>query len=264
MKVHFAGYDPFTAVDHLRLAGVRYLLQTFHAIHTKKQHNKIPYDKLTGFKHIIIDSGLFTIMFGSEAGAIFGPKEAQAWLDAYITWANGTQFKNVTFVECDVQKKLGADAAWEMRREMKKRLKVGGIMNVYHLEDENPDKLIAYSDYIGVGLPELRACVTKKERHHIVKYISTKASAKGKKVHLLGCTDKSMMREFSFNYSCDSTSWISGLRYGHLKSDILPSSRIEEVAKLAGSKYSGIVDRGKYASAAIKLMEYSIQAGDQT
>ena len=69
------------------------------------------------------------------------------------------------------------------------------ILNVYHLEDGNPDKLIDFSDYICVSVPELRFNVSRKELLRITRYISQKAVAKNKKVHLIGCTDLKMMKE---------------------------------------------------------------------
>lgn len=261
MKVHFAGQDPFLSIDCLNAAGVKYLLQTYFVL--RKNGHRIPYDLLGGFRHIIIDSGLFTIMFGAEAGSAFGAKEARDWFESYVKWIDGTKFANASFVECDTQKKLGAEDTWELRKEMKARLPGRSIINVYHLEDENPDRLIDFADYIAVSIPELRFNVSAKEKNNITRYISSKAHAKGKKVHLLGCTEKKMMSDFSYCYSCDSTSWLSGDRYGVFKNEIVPTSRVEEISKMAEGLFPQKGKRQRFSSAAIRLLEYKKYAGDQ-
>jgi hypothetical protein len=266
MKVHFADcHTPFRGAQCFLDAGVRYTLQTFYGIHKNKHRLAYGYDVLNKFQHIIIDSGLFSIMFGCEAGTTFGEKEARAWFEEYVGWINQSQFKNASYVECDVQKKLGVEAAWEYRKEMKARIAgKGTVINVYHLEDGNPDKLIDFADYIAVSIPELRFNVSDKERYQITRYITSKAHAKGKRIHLLGCTEKKMMREFSFCYSCDSTSWSSGFRYGHLKNETLDITKMSDIEKIAGEKYEKKRERETYMSAALLMMEYRKYAGDQT
>jgi hypothetical protein len=261
LKVHFAGQDPFLSVDCLKAAGVKYLLQTYFVL--RKNGHKIPYDKIENFNHVIVDSGLFTIMFGAESKSVFGEKESNMWFGNYVEWIKGTKFKNASFVECDTQKKMGVDYTWELRKEMKGRLPDKRIINVYHLEDENPDKLIAFSDYIAVSIPELRFNVSAKEKNNITRYISSKAHAKGKRVHLLGCTEKKMMSDFSYCYSCDSTSWLSGDRYGTFKNEIVPSTRIEQISQLGEELFLQKGKRQRFASAAIRLIEYNKYAGDQ-
>jgi hypothetical protein len=120
------------------------------------------------------------------------------------------------YVELDVQKKLGPKEAWEFRRELRARVRKGTIINVYHLEDGSPDALIDYSDYIAVSIPELRLNVSMKERERIVSYISRRALGKGKRVHLLGCTEKRHLVAFRNCTSCDSTSFTSSCRWGRL------------------------------------------------
>lgn len=115
------------------------------------------------------------------------------------------------------KKKIGVEVAWKLRRELKKKTNKGTIINVYHLEDGNPDKLIKYSDYIAISIPELRFNLSAKERYDLTKYISRKAKRLNKKVHLLGCTEPKYLKDFSYCDTCDSTSWQQSFRFGNSK-----------------------------------------------
>ena len=172
-----------------------------------------------------------------------------------------------SIVECDVQKKISPEFAWEMRKKFKTQVNVP-IINVYHLEDGNPDKLIDYSDYIAVSVPELRFNVSNAERLKITRYISQKATSKGKKVHLLGCTELKMMKEFQYCYSCDSTSWFSGSRFNSFRSKALPNMEKIDINRLKSNKVEEFKDLSKstnvfYWEAYLKLLEYKQYAGSQ-
>ena len=61
-------------------------------------------------------------------------------------------------VEVDCQKILSPEIAWKFRKEMKRLLPDNRIINVFHLEDgkKGLDRLIDFSDYIAISVPELR------------------------------------------------------------------------------------------------------------
>lgn len=266
MKVHFADKDSFGRALPFLNAGVRYTLQTYYYINKSKHKLAHDYETLNRFNHIIIDSGLFAIMFGCEKDSHFDEKRARQWMSQYISFINESKFKNASYVECDVQKKLGPEIAWEFREEMRAKIprEKGSIINVYHLEDGNPDKLIDYADYIAVSIPELRFNVSKKERYSITRYISQKATRKGKRVHLLGCTEKQMMKEFNYCYSCDSTSYSSGVRWNLLKSEII--GEIEGSSLFENSMHQYKKKQNKAIETAVRLYlaDYTKYAGDQS
>lgn len=261
MKVHFAGYLSFVkAIDR---AGVNYILDTFYEIRAMSSEKKMDHLKrMSKKKHSIVDSGLFTLMFGAKKGTPISEQFIIDWQDEYARTINLSGYTG-SIVECDVQKVLSADFAWEMRKKFKTQV-VNQIINVYHLEDENPDKLIAYSDYIAVSIPELRIFLSKKDRYSVTQYISTKAVAKGKKVHLLGCTEVEMMKKFSYCFSCDSTSWISGGRYNAHKSKSYGNLTINQMSnnKLEGDWTTS--QSNAYFQAITKLEDYKKYAGDQS
>lgn len=263
MKVHFADMGCFNNADALIDCGVKYTLQTFHQIHKNKGKLSFSYDFLNQFRHIIIDSGLFSIMFGCDKDKHFDASVAENWQRDYIDWIKTSDFKNASFVELDVQKKLGPDYAWDLRERIRSALPDKSIINVYHLEDGNPDKLIDFSHYIAVSIPELRFNVSRKELIGITSYISSKAKSKGKKVHLLGCTDLKLMRQFDYCYSCDSTSWMAGSRFGTFKSKITGPIHVDVARSKLGFKGRNKLNQIAYC-ANIMLEEYKLYAGDQS
>ena len=211
MKVHFAGYAAHRqALDR---AGIRYVLESFYEMRTMASVRLAEVIRSMNSKpHAIIDSGLFTLMFGAKSSTELTEQLIEQWQDEYANIITSSGFIH-SVVECDVQKKLSPEFAWEMRKKFKTQVK-NEIINVYHLEDGNPDKLIDHSSYIAVSIPELRIAVSRKERDRITEYIATRAIRKGKKVHLLGCTEKWMLKKYSFCTTCDSTSWMSSTKYG--------------------------------------------------
>lgn len=250
-----------------KMAGVNYVLCSFYQIRKLKNESAVNFiNCLNSYKHTIIDSGLFTLMFGAKSHTELTEQMIIDWQDNYANFVNKTGYKH-SIVECDVQKKISPEFAWEMRKKFKTQVNVP-IINVYHLEDGNPDKLIDHADYIAVSIPELRFAVSRNERLKITRYISQKATSKGKKVHLLGCTEISMLKEFQYCYSCDSTTWFSGGKYNNFTSKALPKMDHIDVSKLKGNRIEelknyNITTNLFYWQLYLKLQEYKKYAGGQ-
>ena len=165
--------------------------------------------------HTIQDSGLFTLMFGARKG-----KKDEAlinkWYDGLVefTLQHG---QNVTCVEIDCQKILGVEKAWEFRERIRKDLPCNRIINVFHFEDgkEGLDRLIEFSDYIAISVPELRILKKKNMVPKLARYI--KSRKPDIDIHLLGCTELALIKECSFCTSADSTTWTIPKRFGFIK-----------------------------------------------
>lgn len=261
MKVHFAGNG--ISSEAMRLAGACYRLISFYYV-AKKGDTDTP-EEWNKYKHLIVDSGLFTFMFGSEAKKDLTMDFCEDWQNKYVKFINETPFRNADFVEMDVQKKLGADAAWHLRRKMKRQINKGGVINVYHLEDGNPDKLIEFSDYIAISLPELRLNVGSRERKQIISYISKSALKKGKRVHILGCTQLEYLKMFSNCTSSDSTSWLGGVRWGRVDT-INGRVQIRSLHSNTQENIKNFSERDKavYRSALFSKQIYTAYAGNQS
>lgn len=169
VKIHFAGSDGeenFYAA--LNAADTRYRLYScYKYIVSKKPDDnfKLPeghviVDQCHTAKHVIQDSGLFTLMFGAGKGQKQTISTLTEWQDKLMAFVKQNHI-TASIVEIDCQKVLGPEEAWYFRQRMKDMM------------------------------PEID-------------------------IHLLGCTDFKIIRENNFCTSADSTSWLSGVKYGYI------------------------------------------------
>lgn len=297
LKVHFAGAEQIASYEAAMFAGVRYQLFTvfpficksfgltgFPAIGIKDENDKIRMIKenIQNQSHTIMDSGLFTLMFGAHAG-----KRDEAfirkWTEELANFVNTNSIK-ATCVETDCQKVLGVEQAWKMRYRLAELLPNNRIINVFHIEDGKSglDRLIEYSNYIAVSVPELRIVYGHGKKHEnavirLADYIKNKKPQID--IHLLGCTAKTLLEKCNFCTSSDSTSWTSISRYGTVrkKDKIFHVSQInqqkrDEIQEQIKQRLNrrGIVSSryDTYANLVITckclLADYTRYAGDQT
>tara|TARA_R110000787_G_scaffold70091_1_gene155794 strand:- start:4656 stop:5561 length:906 start_codon:yes stop_codon:yes gene_type:complete len=223
LKVHFAGVEDIYQFGCSHLAGVKYSLYTAFpficdSIGAKGMlldggiKKKIPKIITSKSRHTIQDSGLFTLMFGSHKGKK-DEKLIETWYNNLIEFTLENN-NGATCVEVDCQKILGVEKAWQLRNRMRLDLPKNRQINVFHKEDgqKGLDRLIEFSDYIAVSIPELRFLGQKNYTEKIVNYIKNKKPEID--IHLLGCTETKLLKKLNFCTSADSTSWKSVLRYG--------------------------------------------------
>jgi hypothetical protein len=285
IKVHFAGAEQ---IDHAlvihKIPVYYYLFTVFPFIAHKVGIKPFPIlvkklfvpkelEKIS--KHLIMDSGLFTLMFGSHAG-----NRDKIFLDQYFSLLINFVLTNkltCTCVEIDCQKVLGPDAAWEYRYKMRDMLPNRQI-NVFHIEDgqNGLDRMIEFSDYIAISVPEIRL---EKLRHkesvyRLACYIKNKKP--GIDIHLLGCTETELLKQCRFCTSADSTSWQQANRYGHIGNHHVSSIK-PQCLKDAGTvvrtmfDYCGITENPHrlryysyfYVSGLIHKRRYENLAGNQ-
>ena len=165
VKIHFAGSDG-EIIFHsaLQAAGVKYRLYSCFPFIDKKSLSDdftLPDDNIIKIqdrtmKHVIQDSGLFTLMFGAGKNRKVDHDYLVNWQDKLIKFVLQNKLK-ATCVEIDCQKLLGVEEAWFFRERMRKLLPNRQI-NVFHYEDgkDGFDRLIDFSDYIAISVPELR------------------------------------------------------------------------------------------------------------
>lgn len=287
IKVHFAGSEQIDFSMTAWKAGVKYFLFTcFPFINRQFGFKGYPVTCKTLFppkeldkmgRHVIMDSGLFTLMFGACKGSEITEDLLKAWTQAIIDFVQENNIK-ASCVEVDCQKVLGTEQAWKFRQYMRDHM-TNPIINVFHLEDgqKGLDRLIEFSEYIAVSVPELRIAMPGKYKdyaHRIAFYIKNKKPEID--IHLLGCTEVSMLKQNSFCTSADSTSWMSVNRFGNIRghhvSQIKPE--IKERAKadvLEVMNKCGVEPTEKrfdyytnyYVSAMLHKIEYTKAAGNQ-
>ena len=230
LKVHFAGSDGqenFHAA--LCAAGTRYRLYSCYRYIVNKPPDadfRLPAEHVIKAeehenRHVIQDSGLFTLMFGRNKGQRQTRESLTQWQDKLIAFVEQNGI-TATCVEIDCQKVLGVEEAWYFRERMRRRLRNPQI-NVFHFEDgrRGLDRLIDFSSYLAISVPELRLIkprTFREDTHYLVHYIKDRKPEID--IHLLGCTDMRMIGQNRFCTSADSTSWLSGVKFGYFDDGI--------------------------------------------
>ena len=227
IKVHFAGSDGeeiFYAALNASETNYR-LYSCYKYIVNKKPGDdfRLPLGNVITTqckdqRHVIQDSGLFTLMFGAGKAQKQTLESLTIWQDKLIEFVKQNDIYPAV-VEIDCQKVLGPDEAWYFRERMRRLLPDRRQINVFHFEDgmKGLDRLIEFSDYIAVSVPEwrlVRRSTHKKDIRYITHYIKNKKPEID--IHLLGCTDIKILKENAFCSTSDSTSWLSGVKYGYI------------------------------------------------
>lgn len=188
-----------------------FVFEMFKKGHVSKANIGIINKMASKSNHYILDSGLFTLMFGALKG-LKDEKYIEKWYECLTDFVLNENYTG-TMVEVDCQKVLGPEKAWEFREKMIQKVP-NRVINVFHIEDgqKGLDRLIEFSNYIAISVPELRFSGKKNHLNQIANYIKNKKPEID--IHLLGCTEKKKLKELNFCSSADSSSWISGIRYG--------------------------------------------------
>ena len=252
VKVHFAAGEVMNQYIAAEALGISYFLYTCYPwvermifknakspimpLRWQKADSArlIPQYIQGGCYHVIQDSGLFTLMFGSQSAVKKDETLINKWYDGMVKYTTDHGV-SATCVELDCQKILGPAKAWEFRERLRKDLpEKNRIINVFHLEDgqKGLDRLIEYSDYIAISVPELRFAGKKDYVPNLARYIKKRKPSID--LHLLGCTEISLLRECKFATSADSTSWIAGKRFGFLNGRHIRTLDVEKCRTLAG------------------------------
>lgn len=220
VKVCFAGCEDTGHTVPAINAGVKYILSSAYIpmMRMIKARSKVDLSRTIAlYEYIransklhILDSGLFSLMFG--AGKKHAAQYKEQWLDVLIEFIHASQFKGVC-VEADLQKIFSVEAAWKAREKLAQAVP-NQVVNVFHLEDgrKGLDRMIEFASYIAFSVPELRV---HKKTHLLAGLVDYAKNKKpGIRVHLLGCTQASLLREIRNADTCDSVSWISWELYG--------------------------------------------------
>ena len=237
IKVHFVVGNSLGRIVPLKAANVQYMLfSALNFIEHRSSDQNMHTDSLhmvqAGFKHTIVDSGLFTMMFGSGKGKDHDEGEIREWMHRIVRFSQDNDIPNASFVECDCQKIVGVEAAWRLRREMRELMPGREIINVFHLPDGEDGfrRLVEWSDYIAISVPELRISQPKGYRKNVHMLASLARRLRPEiKIHLLGCTEYQMLHDNRFCTSADSSSWSSPSRFGYLKGHHVDTMRREEI-----------------------------------
>ena len=173
---------------------------------------------------------------------------------------------------------LGVELAWELREQMKKQIP-NRIINVFHFEDGKNwlNKLIDFSEYIAISVPELRLVkpkTYKEDTYKLACYIKERKPEID--IHLLGWTERKMLQRCKFCTSADSTTWQQINRYGGILGKRTKNINKEKVrqewpkiAKLLKQMNIEPTEKRLYyyyywLAGHLLLREYNKYAGDQS
>ncbi len=236
MKLFLAGCEDFPFLYLTEIAQHPYTLFSYYHWNNTSPSNKRQVDEIWERypQEIICDSGLFTLMFGVGKGGNYDMPFMREYTEKYIRTAKTFKAKTLTIVESDVHKLLGMPAVFELRKQFEDSgMKV---LYVWHRE-EGIDGLFRMAekyDYIAISVPELRILCKGKVRYQdAVKDLERQIAANVSripKIHLLGNTVAETMQT-RISYSCDSTSWLAGGRWGrfiHYEDGKLKAKKISE------------------------------------
>ena len=228
IKVHFAGAESLVrsnlilegSQSHYSLFTIFPFLCDRFGIKHGYQSKGVSYAELAENNskkslHCIQDSGLFSLMFGSYKGER-DEKFILSWYDGLVSTTLEGNYGG-TVVEVDCQKVLGVGKAWELRERMRADLPNNRQINVFHIEDgqKGLERLIEFSDYIAISVPELVSLGKRNYTSDIAHFIKNKKPEID--IHLLGCTANKTLRDLNFCTSSDSTSWVSLNKFGWFK-----------------------------------------------
>ena len=157
------------------------------------------------YKGFLLDSGAFTFMSNAK-----GDIKWDEYIEKYADFINKHDIKH--FFELDIDVLVGINEVERLRVKLEKLTNKKSIP-VWH-KFRGKDywlRMVKDYDYVAVG-----GIVTKEIKPSEYKYFTwllNEAKKENCKVHALGFTNLKGLTKYPF-YSVDSTSWLSGNRFG--------------------------------------------------
>lgn len=237
MRIYLAGEEPCPGI--LSWLKYPYRLCSYLSLKDKPKQAEYYLSASREGSEWIMDSGLFTFMFGAGKGKLKTYDDYKRYAEQYVEdmLAWGWQHE---IVECDVQRVLSVDECFRLREEVFEKCGLP-VMYVWHIP-EKEDGLRAMADRydrIAVSIPEFREVFSQQENkvgvasNHVkaatLRALSIIRSAKKPpRVHLLGNTSASLLRMPTPAFSSDSTSWLYAASHG--KGTIIDGDRLPQIS----------------------------------
>lgn len=244
MKLLLAGMESGKNMDLGKRLGVKDILVS--ALHMRKKGGIYIDRVMTDFEFVFVDSGAFTLksqwavkveeFFKSRYGIDWSramnhpakmrdfnasPERAKMWDDFLLDVAQWEDdymkmlAADKRFMEAEHVQVVELDVGnWEMKEARRRRFEAAGFRLVPVLEPADPpayiDRVVTEYSYVGFGgIAMSRGKLSA--RHFSSALLRCRKSMT--RTHGFGMTRQEPMRRMPF-YSVDSTSWLSGARYG--------------------------------------------------
>lgn len=157
------------------------------------------------YKSFLLDSGAFTFMSNI--------KERVNWDEYIIKYANFiNEYKIKNFFELDIDSIVGIKEV-ERLRKMLEKLTNKQCIPVWHKSRGKEYWLKMVKEYNYVAIGGIATKEIKQKNYKYFHWFLNEAKKYKCKVHGLGFTNLKGLEEYKF-YSVDSTSWLSGNRFG--------------------------------------------------
>lgn len=210
MKIYLAGANTRQSIELLKRYGNKYMLQTFYDIRKMKQ-STIKY-ALNTCDEFLLDSGAFTFMNSGKK------VHWKSYVDEYIDFINKYDIQQFFELDLYTLPDVGIEKTVKMRRYIEHHTGKKSIP-VFHacMGMKMYRQLCEEYDYIGIGASGLTEECRWVKNTKLLKQMIKIANSYGTKVHGLGYTKLQNINktEVPF-YSVDSTSWLSGSRFGRV------------------------------------------------
>lgn len=204
--------------------------------------------------NFMLDSGAFTAIEGRS-----GEVDWDKYISDYIEFIKKYNIKR--YIEMDIDVIVGYEKVLEFRNRMEQEIGYQSIP-VFHVNRGLDEwyRMVDEYDYVAIGDLSQNDVIRPKHYSWFFKMIDY-AYSKGVKVHGLGFTKKETWEE-TMLYSCDSSSWTMGRRYGRLfKFD---KNRVKSIDKPKGARANyKLVDKNNYLEWC-KLQRYADKKGWKT
>jgi len=223
MRVYLAGTEPMPGT----LSWINYPYRLCSYLQLKGQEKQKEYflESSQDGSEWIMDSGLFTFMFGAGKGKLRTYDDYKRYAETYVQDILDMGWQH-EIVECDVQRVLSVEECHRLREEVFEQCGLP-VMYVWHIpEREGGLRAMAEKyDRIAISIPEFREVFAKPEnqvhgasmqvRSATLRALSIIRQAVDQpRVHLLGNTSLSLLKMHAPAFSSDSSSWIYAYSYG--------------------------------------------------
>lgn len=177
----------------------------FFRLHTFYEIKKHEADCISRYKGFLLDSGAFSFFGGKEVNW-------NNYVTTYINFINKYDVK--LFFELDLYSIIGISETEKLRTRIELETKKQSIP-VFHkmLGINYYKKLCEKYNYIAISASGMYESKWTRKQPELLKQLVLYAKSKQVNVHGLGYTKITMLSEIPF-YSVDSTSWLSGNRFG--------------------------------------------------
>jgi hypothetical protein len=203
MKIYLAGQYPWKKDgiydNTIKKCNVAILESFYYA--DEWTEKTIPF-----LENFLLDSGAFTFMSNSKKGKI----NWKDYIDRYIAFINRNNVKH--FFELDIDCIVGYENVLRIRKYIEEKTGKKCIP-VWHKSRGKDEFLKMCDEYDYVSIGGIVSKEIKQNEYPFFTWFINEAHKRGCKIHGLGFTNLKGLEKYKFD-SVDSTSWITGNRFG--------------------------------------------------